>query len=287
VHHQPVGLQRPRLELSDVVYQENLSPTDLERVRRLEQLDANPSRRGSEQPLSIAIVPAENAADRKPRREEGRQRERCAKVASVQQHLGTLGGQAAVQLAALQMERRSAGSRPKVAGLLRDPDSFAVGAFGMYSSLSFGLAEYIVGGEAQAYLGDVTLYGQAYWGQANNLPLVFTDGSENQWGARGVVRYFVHDNLRFDGELAYNSIVEGNRLNTVTALAQANYRFDDTPFTVFSRYQFDQVSVGASSAKFHRFHIGLRVTMGADTLMAEDRYGATMDLPRHIRFLFN
>ncbi|WP_146215568.1 hypothetical protein [Hoeflea marina] len=164
----------------------------------------------------------------------------------------------------------------------RDPSSFAVGIFATVSrasQLGTDFDQYTFGPEFQAYLGNVTLYGQAEYGQLTigDLPLDF-----DVWSVRGVVRYFAKENLRFDAELAYRDR-EGTLFpfpNTFTAALQANYRFDDTPYTIFGRYQYDQAETEFYEIDTHKLSAGLRVSFGAKTLLEEDRYGATMDTLR-------
>ncbi|QKC83390.1 hypothetical protein EB232_18775 [Mesorhizobium sp. NZP2077] len=168
----------------------------------------------------------------------------------------------------------------------RDPSSYALGGFtsvtGYGGDVVSGenLYSFAVGPEAQAYFGNVTVYGQIYYGQ-----LRATGQSEHfdNWGGRGVVRYFAQDNLRFDAELGYSRIsLGGESLNTVTGALQAMYRFSGTPLSVFGRYQLDHVSSPGSSGSLnvHKFVIGLRGSFGSDTLLDEDRNGATMDTYR-------
>ncbi len=169
----------------------------------------------------------------------------------------------------------------------RDSDRFAVGVFGSATSVYslFDLKEYLVGPEAQVYFGNLTLYGQAYMGKLESesgfFPVLL---NADIWGARGIVRYFLHDNFKLEGEVAYREYdVDGFENDNWTFAAQADYRFDSTPFSVFGRYQFDRFTNDSGSGELdaHKFLVGLRGTFGAETLKAEDRYGATMDLPQN------
>ena len=60
------------------------------------------------------------------------------------------------------------------------------------------------------------------------------------------------------------------------------YRFSGTPFSVFGRYQFERTSLSAFdiSENIHKYVIGVRASFGSDTLLDEDRNGATMDTSR-------
>jgi len=174
----------------------------------------------------------------------------------------------------------------------RDPSSFALGAFASietYRGIDFTFDDdtysYRYGAEGQVYFDRVTLYGQLYLGQIDipDAPVDF-----DTWGVRGVVRYFVRDNLRIDGELGFHELNVGDSfgpsidMETFSAALQASYRFTGTPLTVFGRYQYDTTSVSLASVELdtHKFVIGLRGTFGSSTLRAEDRNGATMDVWR-------
>ncbi|UVK36489.1 hypothetical protein LHFGNBLO_003407 [Mesorhizobium sp. AR10] len=171
-----------------------------------------------------------------------------------------------------------------VHGYWRDPSAYALGGFASltgYGGDGFGDADiysFAVGPEAQAYFGNVTVYGQVYYGQLR------ASGSPehiDNWGGRGVVRYFAQDNLRFDAELGFSRLsVFGTDLDTVTGALQAMYRFSGTPVSVFGRYQLDHISADGTDLNVHKYVIGLRASFGSDTLLDEDRNGATMDTYR-------
>lgn len=159
----------------------------------------------------------------------------------------------------------------------RDPASHALGAFAQIGAISpVSAYHFRVGAEGQAYFADWTLYSQGWYGQHRQTS---SPSYAHEIGARVVGRYFANDNLRFDGELAVIRLLQGGGPGTATvfsAAAQANYRFTDTPVTLFARYQGDFIN----SQAFHKATIGLRFTFGAATLREEDRNGATMDTYR-------
>ncbi|OBQ74491.1 outer membrane beta-barrel protein [Mesorhizobium erdmanii] len=169
-------------------------------------------------------------------------------------------------------------TRGAIHGYYRDPDTFAAGLFASYASIGqtgVTVNNYAIGPEAQLYLGNLTLYGQASVGQ-----LTINDFHGDQWGVRGVARYFVQKNLRLDAELDFNQTdYDGTSENVVGAAVQAMYRFDETPWAVFGRYEFEQRKFGTSTEgiKANKFVIGLRASFGSETLFDEDRNGATMD----------
>ena len=172
-----------------------------------------------------------------------------------------------------------------VHGYWRDPSSHAFGVFATldgYGGDNTGASDFhtfSVGPEGQVYLGNVTLYGQAYYGQLR----VNGESVLDTWGGRGVVRYFAQDNLRFDGELGFSrSSVGDNHFDIVTGALQATYRFSGTPWSVFGRYQLDHetVSFSSGSVNVHKYVVGMQASFGSDTLLSEDRNGATMDTYR-------
>ncbi len=172
-------------------------------------------------------------------------------------------------------------------GYWRDPSSFAAGAFATYEgySFSFGgpapdIRSWAVGPEAQVYFDKVTLYGQAYYGQISALGM---GDNVTRWGLRGVARYFFTPNLKASAELGYGKMDFGfSDLTTLTLAAQGDYRFDNSPVSLFGRYQFEHLSVDSSSntANLHKLIAGVRLSFGSATLLEEDRYGATMDTAR-------
>jgi len=173
-----------------------------------------------------------------------------------------------------------------VHGYYRDPSAYALGGFASVTGYggdgigSLDFYNFSVGPEAQVYMGNVTLYGQVYYNQLRASGL---SDHLDTWGGRAVVRYFAQDNLRFDGELGYSTTSLGPfDTNTFTGALQAMYRFSGTPFSVFGRYQFDRVSVSGVdfSENIHKYVVGVRASFGSDTLIDEDRNGATMDTYR-------
>ena len=162
----------------------------------------------------------------------------------------------------------------------RDPQRFAVGLFATYKHYGTGFPDTnddTVGPEAQVYFGNLTLYGQAYYGK---IDLDFDNPTE--WGVRGVARYFVQPNLRLDGEVAFNRVgFDFADFDAVSLAAQTMYRFEGTPWSLFGRYQYERIS--AESETFNttnKYTIGLRASFGSRTLFDEDRNGATMDTYR-------
>ncbi|MGX9142080.1 hypothetical protein [Mesorhizobium sp. 128a] len=89
-------------------------------------------------------------------------------------------------------------------------------------------------------------------------------------------------NLRLDGEVAFNRVgFDFADFDTVSLAAQATYRFEGTPWSLFGRYQHDRISVESETFNTsNKYMIGLRASFGSRTLFDEDRNGATMDTYR-------
>ncbi|MGF0536794.1 hypothetical protein ACQQ2Q_02290 [Agrobacterium sp. ES01] len=159
----------------------------------------------------------------------------------------------------------------------RDPSSFAAGIFVSVNRTDIETVDWTVysgGPQFQVYLDQVTLFGQAEYGQFD-----IQGNSVDFLGARGVARYFATPNLRFDTEIAYRDY-DPLPIDVFYAAAQANYRFDDTPYTVFARYHYENISAGGNDQDFQRITAGLRISFGSGTLLDEDRHGAAMDTYR-------
>jgi len=163
----------------------------------------------------------------------------------------------------------------------RDPAAYAVGGFAAIDWLDFDDLDgdaysYRVGPEFQIYRGNMTYYGQAYYGQ------YIVDGeSADTWGIRGEARYFHTENLRFEGELAFTRISDGgDGARIFTVGLEAEKRFDNSPVSVWGRYQLDNVDVEDENVTGHSFLIGLRAAFGTGSLFDEDRNGATMETPK-------
>lgn len=168
----------------------------------------------------------------------------------------------------------------------RDPSAYAVGGFAAYDYLTFsggddGISSYRFGPEFQIYNGNITYYGQAYWGQY----LGDGPGTLDTWGVRGEARYFYTENLRLEGDLGFSQLYEGgDSLDFITAGLEAEKRFDNSPFSVWGRYQLDHISSGGDGVNLHTFLVGFRASFGTGTLLDEDRNGATMEVPKNNLF---
>lgn len=171
----------------------------------------------------------------------------------------------------------------------RDPSAFAVGAFasvnGLWGDGNHFATHWRIGPQAQLYTEHATFYGQLWYGQEK---AVYRSDPMIEWGARGMVRAFITDNVRLDAEIAYVD-VNDNSVDAagVIGAVQANYRFTDKPWTLFARYQIDHpLEDAAFVGDLQRLTVGVRWSFGGSTLKDDDRMGATMEAPTRIIHFF-
>ncbi len=150
----------------------------------------------------------------------------------------------------------------------------------------------VIGGEAQWYWNQFTLYAQGgYDSTLGNAS--FGIDSIHAWFIRGTGRYFVNPNFLFEGTVAYaNGDIDFNfglpslGFETWTWQAKAEWRFPTAPFSVFAKYQGSETTIdtgvpfffGFNKATNHRVLVGLKLNMGDRTLQETDRAGATLDI---------
>src|SRR5262249_3684670 len=135
----------------------------------------------------------------------------------------------------------------------RNPQQSLFGVFGAVgdSGTDFGFTEGgarhgLIGGEAQWYWHQFTLYGQV--GYETTLGTNSNEVSANAWFLRGTGRYFINPNFLIEGTVMYangklndDDICCGNNpsvgFQTWTWGAKAEWRFPTAPFSVFAKYQ--------------------------------------------------
>lgn len=142
------------------------------------------------------------------------------------------------------------------------------------SSGGFGPGEFVIpmdrtftGLEAQYHLKDVTLYGQFTRDKLN----IF--GFEEKGNTNMVeARYFFSDNLRTD--LGYTkSDFNTSKVNTVTAGVE--YRLDNSPVSIFAKYQ---NSNGKSDAvDTTRYTVGVTYNFGKTSLRERNSSGVSLN----------
>ena len=177
-------------------------------------------------------------------------------------------------------------------GFYREADKFLVGGFVQigrddlsYNSASEGTIDRAyVGGEAQVYFDNLTLYGQAGMQQfdlSSNSP---TSIGLNGWFANAEVRYFLTPNLRIEARAGFNTLdfeILSATFDTVTIGAGVEYKLESLPISLFAKYDYSTTSAEAlmsddATVGNHRFLVGARFALGEDSLLDRDRSGASL-----------
>ncbi len=179
----------------------------------------------------------------------------------------------------------------------RDPNAFLIGGFAGYGGAFVHASSprtsdadepgWMVGGEGQYYLGNTTFYGQVgYFDTDGNDSETLVDASF----ARGVIRHFLTPNSMLSGEFTYGQGTNAERRPDDITFAgwEVLYKqqIESTRLAWFVSYdghyvEVDKNPVSTDDEHFyeHAFKVGLSFKFGADTLLEQDRYGATLDLP--------
>ena len=176
----------------------------------------------------------------------------------------------------------------------RNPQQSLFGVFGGIGDAGGGFGPSqrygLIGGEAQWYWHQFTLYGQVGY-DSTLSDNGFSD--TNAWFIRGTGRYFINPNFMLEGTVMYaNGDVDFNNFGgpsvgfeTWTWQAKVEWRLATAPFSVFAKYQgsettYDNVSGFTRDLKVtdNRVLLGLKLHMGDRTLQQTDRAGATLDI---------
>ncbi len=150
----------------------------------------------------------------------------------------------------------------------------------------------IFGGEAQMYWNQLTLYFQGGYDTTTGTHLIEPEA----WFVRGTGRYFFTPNTMLEGTVLYanGDITSGVGIGAIDFTtwlweAKLEHRFAATPFSLYVKYRgsetefepnFGAPVLGPSQFKVteHRILAGLRLYMGENTLLSNDRHGATLDV---------
>ncbi|WP_108881126.1 hypothetical protein [Anderseniella sp. Alg231-50] len=180
-------------------------------------------------------------------------------------------------------------------GSWRDPSRGLFGAFGGMGSVDAGILgggsfrqdHRFVGGEAQIYIDNITLYGQGgYVDTVNDFGGL---GLDDGFFARGVVRYFPTSDSRIQLEGTYINIDYVSALtgDMETFSVKARYDFlltgmpviGDTPIYIGYRGTFrENCSFDGADRDDHTIMVGTSYSFSGDRLTV-DRQGATLDTP--------
>lgn len=194
----------------------------------------------------------------------------------------------------------------------RDPNA---GLFGGFAAFGGGAADnntgdatrnfsfYAVGGEAQFYVDNLTFYLQGGYidgATEDTVEAVDSDALRDAFFGRGIVRWFMGPDSRWQAEIAYvdgdvdfddddfdsanQTIVEwGLRYDTV--IRDLPVVGDKSVFIGYRGAHFDKA--GDDSAEFvdHTIMVGFTHRFGTETILDTDRYGATLDMPNFGRWV--
>jgi len=180
----------------------------------------------------------------------------------------------------------------------RDPERGSAGAFGSVGEVETherGASDpdtvvWAVGLEGQAFLDRFTLAAQAgYFDRESVASGGDVNALKNAGFGRLVGRYFPADDLRLETELSYAQGKMDPDEDDVWILGWGlglEYRLGRSPLSGF---------VGYTGARYyqkddwdalyeHRIGFGLRFYFGQPSLLANDRHGASLDLPRYLEW---
>jgi hypothetical protein len=181
----------------------------------------------------------------------------------------------------------------------RDPQRGLIGIFGGAgdaTSFAFGNNRHgLVGVEGQVYWGPVTLYGQA--GYESTLGAINNQVDSFQaWFVRGTARVYVNPNFRLEGTVLYadGDVDFGPAADPASSFdfetwlwrAKAEYKFANSPFSVFALYEGSRMKANAAEPGFssstkvtdNRIMGGIRLYLNENTLQFNDRNGTTLDI---------
>lgn len=142
--------------------------------------------------------------------------------------------------------------------------------FSSDAMLPFFMDQRFFGVEAQGYFGDVTLYGQAGVQEVN---VVYSNDGEDGKFATLELRYFANDNWRIDATAGYQNMVDKD---TWSAGLGTEYRLTSTPLSVYAAYDHIDRSNFAGQ-ETDRLMLGVKLSLGKDTLKQRDRQGVTLN----------
>jgi hypothetical protein len=200
------------------------------------------------------------------------------------------GGAVNVPLGGLNLEFEGAGATVNLGGFSGGPGgsfgtsysfamihafarggNHAIGVFGGFENPTF-LPLWSIGGEAQAYLGHLNLYGQiAYQTTNENL-----GGTASGWWTRGGVQLFLSDNFFVQGDLRYNSNFFTTGTADTTFAGYVEGRIGGSPWSLFgtARYTVTDSSIGENVTAGL---VGIKVNWGNSTLRQQYTTGASMN----------
>lgn len=159
-----------------------------------------------------------------------------------------------------------------------------------------GVRHALGGVEGQYYVGPLTLYGQIGYDSTLDFGNAATISDVHAWFFRGTARYFFMPNFMLEGTAQFSTGAVGftnfgfstpdTNFDMWRASIKAEWRPATMPFSIFGKYEFNRTSYAQNTLNFtpderiadNRVMAGIRVYLGQNTLLANDRGGATLDI---------
>lgn len=175
----------------------------------------------------------------------------------------------------------------------RDPNIGSGGLFGQIGSTNGGEDEnatfFAIGGEAQAYINEFTVYGQVggFWADDETENDVVT----NAIFFRGVGRWFPDDNSRVEAEIGYfDGEQNDSSADTVDGLSwglRGDRMLSGSPVSFFAAYDGMVIEEEDDNQEYteHRLMAGVTFHFNAHDMLTQDRRGVTLDMPDFARWI--
>jgi hypothetical protein len=159
-----------------------------------------------------------------------------------------------------------------------------------------GVRHALGGVEGQYYFNALTLYGQVGYDSSLNFGNSASISDVHAWFFRGTARYFLMPNFMLEGTAQFSTGAVGfnnfganpadTNFDMWRASIKAEWRPATMPFSIFGKYEFNQTSYAQNNTNFtpneriaeNRVMAGVRFYLGQNTLLANDRTGATLDI---------
>ncbi|MDR3473219.1 MAG: hypothetical protein P4M09_16285 [Devosia sp.] len=168
-------------------------------------------------------------------------------------------------------------------------EQYLLGVFAQYGDGYLGIADgsligvdvsHVFGGvEGQLFVGNATLYAQAGAKRYAFGDLTTATGYFGTFEAR----YYLQPNFKIEAHVGYDTLNDVSSLgylvgneNTVSLGASGEYRFADTPFSVFAQYDYVKNTLPSSSSSDQRVLVGVKLNFDSPTLLDRDRSGASL-----------
>jgi hypothetical protein len=160
-----------------------------------------------------------------------------------------------------------------------------------------GVRHALGGIEGQYYWNALTLYGQVGYDATLDFGNAAFVDDVHAWFGRGTARYFVMPNFMVEGTGQYAKgsvgfsgfpgfVIPDTGFNMWRASIKGEWRPDTLPFSFFAKYEYNQTSYSQNPTLFtpnervsdNRLMAGIRLYLGQNSMLANDRTGATLDI---------